>query len=58
MLHAEISKYKGMALEDGTEVSVNRPYVEYMFESDIVLSVPQAQRILSEMRDCKKHKFT
>uniref|UniRef100_A0A914XV52 Peptidase M12A domain-containing protein n=1 Tax=Panagrolaimus superbus TaxID=310955 RepID=A0A914XV52_9BILA len=37
--------------DDGTEASVNRPVLDYLFENDIVLTVPQAQDILEEIRN-------
>jgi hypothetical protein len=37
--------------DDGTEASVNRPYIDDLFENDIVLTLPQAKRILQEVKD-------
>lgn len=42
-----------MNFTDGTEASVNRPVLDYLFENDIVLTVPQAKVILDDLRDSK-----
>lgn len=43
-----------MKFDDGTEASVNRPVVEYLYENDIVLTVPQAKDILDDLKTPKE----
>uniref|UniRef100_A0A7E4UTF5 Metalloendopeptidase n=1 Tax=Panagrellus redivivus TaxID=6233 RepID=A0A7E4UTF5_PANRE len=40
-----------VSFDDGTEASVNRKVLDYLFENDIVLTVPQAHTILQDLKD-------
>lgn len=42
--------FPAVHFDDKTEVSVNRPVQDNLFESDIVLNLHQARQILAEVR--------
>lgn len=44
--------------DDGTEASINRQYIDDLFENDILLTVDQARTILQEVKDCEPFNLT
>ena len=46
-----------VTFDDGTEATINRQVAEDLFENDILLTLPQAQHILTEVKECKCQKI-